>query len=125
MTELKQVYKCSVCGNIVEVTHAGVGQLVCCGQPMELLVEKTTDAGSEKHVPLIEKTKSGVKVSVGATPHPMEETHYIEWIELIAGSAVFRTHLQPGDKPSAEFCVDAEKLEARAYCNVHGLWKSA
>ena len=124
MTELKQVYKCNVCGNIVELVHAGVGQLVCCGQPMELLVEKTADAGAEKHVPIIERTKNGVKVTVGSTLHPMEETHFIEWIELIAGNVVLRTHLQPGEKPSAEFCVDAEKLEARSYCNVHGLWKS-
>lgn len=124
MTELKQVYKCSVCGNIVEITHAGVGQLVCCGQPMELLVEKTTDAGLEKHVPIIEKTKNGVRVTVGATLHPMEDAHFIEWIELIAGNVVYRTYLQPGDKPSAEFCVKAEKITAREHCNVHGLWKS-
>ncbi|NYZ79832.1 desulfoferrodoxin [Candidatus Micrarchaeota archaeon] len=125
MTELKQVYKCSVCGNIVEVLHAGVGQLVCCGQPMDLMVEKTTDVGLEKHVPVIEKTKNGVKVTVGSTLHPMEPAHFIEWVELIAGNVVYRTHLQPGERPEAEFCVDAEKLVARAYCNVHGLWRSA
>ncbi|MEM0372825.1 MAG: desulfoferrodoxin [archaeon] len=125
MTELKQVYKCSVCGNIVELVHAGVGQLVCCGQPMELLVEKSEDAGLEKHVPVIDKTRKGFKVKVGAAPHPMEPEHYIEWIELIADGAVYRQHLQPGEKPEAAFCVKSEKVFARAYCNVHGLWKSA
>lgn len=124
MTKLKEVYKCSICGNIVEVLHAGVGELVCCGQPMELLVEKVQDAGNEKHVPVIEKTSTGVRVKVGSIPHPMEQKHYIEWIELHADEAVFRKFLQPTDKPEAEFCVTAKKLSARDYCNIHGLWKS-
>jgi len=125
MTELKQIYRCNICGNIVEVLHAGVGQLVCCGQPMELLKEKTEDIGLEKHVPVIEKTESGVKVKVGSTPHPMEEKHYIEWIEIIADGRVYRKFLKPGMKPEAEFDVKAEKIEAREYCNIHGLWKSS
>lgn len=124
MTKLKEVYKCSICGNIVEVLHAGVGELVCCGQPMELLVEKVQDAGNEKHVPVIEKTSTGMKVKVGSIPHPMEQKHYIEWIELHADEAVYRKFLQPTDKPEAEFCVTAKKLSARDYCNIHGLWKS-
>jgi superoxide reductase len=124
MTQRKEIYKCNVCGNIVEVLHAGVGELVCCGQPMELLVEKKQDVGNEKHVPVIEKTPGGVKVKVGSIPHPMEEKHYIEWIELHADGIVYRKFLKPGEKPEAEFCVTAETLSAREYCNIHGLWKS-
>ena len=122
MTELSQIYKCSICGNIVEVLHAGVGQLVCCGQPMELLREKTQDLGQEKHVPVIEKTENGVKVMVGSVPHPMEESHYIEWIEIIADGIIQIKTLRPGDAPEAEFCTKAKKIEARELCSVHGLW---
>jgi len=124
MIELNQVYKCNVCGNIVEVLHAGGGQLVCCGQPMELLKEKTEDAGLEKHVPVIEKTNSGVKVKVGSVPHPMEDAHYIEFVEVIADGRIYRKFLGPGDKPEAEFEINAENIKAREYCNVHGLWRS-
>jgi superoxide reductase len=124
MVKLKEVYKCALCGNIVEVLHAGGGELVCCGQPMELLVEKLQDAGNEKHVPVIEKTATGVKVKVGSIPHPMEEKHYIEWIELHADEMIYRKFLKSIDKPEAEFCVTAKKLSARDYCNIHGLWKS-
>ena len=124
MVKLKEVYKCAICGNIVEVVHAGIGELVCCGQPMELLTEKLQDVGNEKHVPVIEKTPTGVKVKVGSIPHPMEEKHYIEWIELHADEAIYRRFLGPMDKPEAEFCVTAKTLSARDYCNIHGLWKS-
>jgi len=124
MTKLKEIYKCNICGNIVQVLHTGVGQLVCCGQPMELLKEKMKDVGLEKHVPVIEKTKDGIKVRVGSVPHPMEEKHYIEWIEVIADGFVYRKFLKPGEKPEAEFCIDAKRIEAREYCNIHGLWKS-
>lgn len=124
MTELKQVYKCNVCGNIVEVVHAGAGELVCCGQPMQLLQENTVDAATEKHVPVIEKTGTGIKVKVGSVPHPMEEKHYIEWIEVIADGCVYRKFLNPGDAPEAEFQISAENITAREYCNLHGLWKS-
>jgi superoxide reductase len=123
MTVQKQIYKCSVCGNIVEVLYAGGGQLVCCGKPMELQTEKTQDAGAEKHVPVIEKTETGVRVKVGSIPHPMEESHYIEWIEIIADGVSYRKFLKPGQPPEAEFCIKAEKIEAREYCNIHGLWK--
>ena len=124
MVELKQVYKCSVCGNIVEVVHASVDQLVCCGQPMKLLVANTVDAAKEKHVPVIEKTKTGVLVKIGAVPHPMIPEHYIEWIEVIADGVVYRQHLKPGEKPEAEFCIKAKKVVAREYCNLHGLWSA-
>lgn len=124
MTELKQIYKCNICGNIVEVLHTGAGELVCCGQPMELKEEKAEEEGQEKHLPVIEKTKTGVKVKVGSVPHPMEEKHYIEWIQVIADGKSCRKFLKPGEKPEAEFEIKAEKIEAREYCNVHGLWKA-
>lgn len=119
-----QVYKCNVCGNITEVLHAGGGELVCCGQPMELLQEKTADAALEKHVPVVETTVGGIKVKVGQVPHPMEEKHYIEWVEILADGNVYRKFLKPGDKPEAEFKIDNEGVIAREYCSVHGLWKS-
>lgn len=125
MTQQKQVYRCSVCGDMVEVLHAGAGELVCCGKPMELLVEKIQDVGAEKHVPVIEKTATGVKIKVGSVPHPMEKEHYIEWVAIIADGMVYRKYLQPGDAPEAEFSIKAETLLARIYCNIHGLWKSA
>jgi superoxide reductase len=119
-----EVYKCSVCGNIVEVVNVGGGQLVCCGQPMELLAEKTTDVGNEKHVPVIEKTTAGFRVKVGSVPHPMEEKHFIQWVQLIADGASYRRFLKPGQAPEAEFCIRGDKVSAREYCNIHGLWKS-
>ena len=125
MTELNQIYKCNICGNIVEVLHVGMGKLVCCGQPMELLEEKTEDVGLEKHVPVIEKTESGIKVKVGSVLHPMEEKHHIEWIEVIADGRVYRKFLKPDDKSEAEFEIKSEKVKAREYCNIHGLWKSS
>jgi len=124
MTQQKQIYKCNICGNIVEVLHPGTGQLVCCGQPMKLLTEKIKDVGREKHVPVIEKIERGIKVKVGSMPHPMEEKHYIEWIEIIADGKSYRQFLKPGDSPEAEFEVEAKSIEAREYCNIHGLWKS-
>ncbi|MFH1450743.1 MAG: desulfoferrodoxin [archaeon] len=124
MTELNQVYKCEICGNIVEMVHAGVGELVCCGQPMQLLKENTVDAAKEKHVPIVEKTETGYKVKVGSVPHPMEEKHYIEWIELLADGKSYKKFLKPGDLPEAEFCTSATSITAREYCNLHGLWKS-
>ena len=125
MTKLNQVYKCNTCGNIVEVVHAGAGELVCCGQPMVLQSENTVEAAEEKHVPVITKIDNGVKVTIGSVEHPMEEMHYIEWIEIIADKKVYRKMLKPGEKPEAEFCVNAENIEAREYCNLHGLWKSS
>ena len=124
MTQRLQVYKCEVCGNIVEILHEGAGELVCCGRPMKLQVEKTEDQGKEKHVPVIEKTKNGILVKVGSVPHPMEEKHYIEWIEVIADGKAYRKFLNPGEKPEAEFEIKADKITAREYCNVHGLWKA-
>ena len=124
MTELNQIYKCSKCGIIVEGLHVGGGQLVCCGEPMELLTEKTNDVGNEKHVPVIEKMEKGYKVRIGSIPHPMEDAHYNEWIELIADGKICRKFLKPGNAPEAEFETSAENVTAREYCNVHGLWKS-
>ena len=123
MTQLNQIYKCEICGNIVEVIHTGAGELVCCGQPMKLLLENTTDAATEKHVPVIEKSDSSITVKVGSVAHPMEEKHYIEFIELLADGRVYRKFLKPGDSPEATFEISAEKVNAREYCNIHGLWK--
>jgi superoxide reductase len=125
MTEKKQIYKCTICGNVVEVLSAGGGSLVCCGEEMHLLEEQTADATKEKHVPVIEKTSTGVKVKVGSIPHPMEEKHYIEWIEIIVDGISYRRFLKPGDAPEAEFPITADKIVAREFCNVHGLWKSS
>ncbi|HOX42074.1 MAG TPA: desulfoferrodoxin [Myxococcota bacterium] len=123
MTERMQIYKCERCGNIVEVLHAGPGQLVCCGVPMKQSVENTVDAAKEKHVPVLTRTADGFRVAVGSVAHPMEEKHWIEWIELVADGVVHRKFLKPGDKPEAVFCVKAQGVSAREYCNLHGLWK--
>jgi superoxide reductase len=124
MTEKLQIYKCEVCGNIVEMLHAGAGELVCCGQPMKLYLANTVDAVKEKHVPVIEKTAAGFKVKVGSVAHPMEEKHYIEWIEVIADGQAYRKFLNPGEAPEAFFEIKAEKVTAREYCNLHGLWQA-
>jgi superoxide reductase len=124
MAERLEVYKCETCGNIVEVLHAGGGELVCCGNPMNLLKENTVDAAKEKHVPVIEKIDGGFKVKVGEVAHPMEEKHYIEWIEIIADGRSCFQFLSPGDAPEATFKTSADKITARAYCNLHGLWKA-
>jgi superoxide reductase len=123
MTKKLQIYKCEICGNIVEVLHEGEGELVCCGQPMKLYKENTTDAALEKHVPVIEKTENGFKIKIGSVAHPMIEEHYIEWIEVIVDGTAYRQFLKPGDAPEAEFCIKADNIIAREYCNIHGLWK--
>ncbi|KJS29456.1 MAG: desulfoferrodoxin [Desulfatitalea sp. BRH_c12] len=124
MTQRLEVYKCNLCGNIVEVLHAGPGELVCCGAPMVCMQENTVDAAKEKHVPVIEKIEGGVKVKVGSAAHPMEEKHYIEWIEIVADGKVYRQFLKPGQAPEAIFMVAADNVTAREYCNIHGHWKS-
>ena len=123
MTRRLQVYKCEICGDMVEVVHEGAGTLVCCGKPMTLQVENTVDAAKEKHVPVIEKTATGIKVKVGSVAHPMEAKHYIEWIEIIADGKAYRQFLSPGDAPEAIFDITADQVTAREYCNIHGLWK--
>ncbi|HUU91862.1 MAG TPA: desulfoferrodoxin [Phycisphaerae bacterium] len=123
MAERLEIYKCELCGNIVEVLTGGVGELVCCDQPMTRLDEQTADATTEKHVPVIETTDDGYRVTVGTVPHPMEAEHYIEWIELLADGVAYRRFLEPGDAPEATFCVRAALVSAREHCNVHGLWK--
>jgi len=117
-----QVYRCEICGNIVELLHVGGGELVCCGEPMTLLRENTTDAAVEKHVPVQEATEGGLKVKVGAVAHPMTEEHHIEWIEVIVDGKTCTQFLKPGQAPEAVFCAQAGVV-ARAYCNLHGLWK--
>ena len=123
MAEKVEIYKCEECGNIVEVIHAGPGALTCCSMPMELQEEKTADAATEKHVPVIEKVDGGCKVKVGSVPHPMEEDHYIEWIEILGDGKAYRQFLKPGDAPEAVFNVEAAGITAREYCNKHKLWK--
>ena len=124
MPDRNQVYKCEVCGVIIEVLHSSKGKLVCCGKPMTLMAENTVDAAKEKHVPVIEKDAGGIKVKVGEVAHPMEEKHYIEWIELVADGKVYRQFLNPGEAPEAYFEVKADKVEAREYCTLHGHWKA-
>ena len=126
MTKLNEIYKCEVCGNIVEVLHAGAGELVCCGQPMKLREANTVDAANEKHVPVVEIADGKIVVKVGSEPHPMEDSHFIEWIEVLEnGEPIARARLKPGDKPEATFCLcKTEDITAREYCNLHGLWRS-
>lgn len=124
MTLRNQIYKCEHCGNIVEVFHSAGGELVCCGQKMSLLEEKMEEVGHEKHIPVIEKTKNGIKIKVGSTAHPMEEKHYIEWIEAIWDGRTYVKFLKPGDLPEAEFDIPTVEVLAREYCNLHGLWKT-
>jgi superoxide reductase len=123
MAKRLQVYKCEICGNIVEVLHEGAGELVCCGEPMKLMEENTVDAAKEKHVPVVEETNEGVKVKVGSVAHPMEEKHYIEWVEVIADGKAYREFLKPGAPPEAAFNLKGLNVTAREYCNVHGLWR--
>lgn len=124
MPKKSEIYKCNACGNIVMVLHGGGSDLVCCGENMVLVKENTVDAAKEKHVPVIEKIEGGYKVKVGSVPHPMEEKHYIEWIELAAGEKSYFQFLKPGDVPEATFMIDAPIVIAREYCNLHGLWKA-
>jgi len=123
MAERLEVYKCEVCGNIVEVLFGGKGELVCCGKPMVLQKENTVDAAKEKHVPVVEKTADSVKVKVGDVAHPMEEKHYIQWVEIIADGKAYRQFLNPGEAPEATFNIQADQVTAREYCTLHGLWK--
>jgi superoxide reductase len=122
MANLNEVYKCNLCGNIVEILHPGAGALVCCNERMALLTENTVDASKEKHVPVIEVGATSITVKVGSVAHPMEAAHFIAWIELIADGKVYRQQLQPGQAPEATFPVIAKQVTAREYCNLHGLW---
>lgn len=124
MAEQGQVYKCELCGNMVEMLSGGLGALVCCGQDMVMMVENTTDAAVEKHVPVIEVSDEGILVNVGSVDHPMTEDHYIEWIELLNEDKVYRVHLTPTSSPKACFPTLKGAVQARAYCNLHGLWKA-
>jgi len=124
MAERMEVYKCDVCGNIVEILVGGKGQLVCCNEPMKQMKENTVDAAKEKHVPVIEKAANGFKVKVGSVPHPMEEKHYIQFVELIVDGRIYRQFLAPGQAPEAFFEITGDNVTAREYCNLHGLWKA-
>lgn len=123
MAERLGVYKCEICGNIVWVMHAGKGELVCCGQPMKLMEAGMVDAAVEKHVPVVEKSDGGVTIKVGSVPHPMEDTHYIEWIEARTENMSYIKFLKPGEAAEASFPIEEDGLVAYEYCNIHGLWK--
>jgi len=126
MTKNKnEVYKCIVCGNIIEVLHAGGGELVCCNKPMIFQKENTVDASVEKHIPIIEKTENSIKVIVGEIEHPMSNDHHIEWIEILVDGKSYRKFLKVGDIPQVKFHINGKNIIARAYCNLHGLWKNA
>ncbi len=125
MTQIDEIYKCEICGNVVCVVESGVGVLVCCGQDMKLMESQTEEKeGKEKHVPVVKIEDNKVKVNVGSIDHPMEEGHFIELIQIIRyGSIIATKRLKPGDKPYAEFCLNvSENLKARIFCNIHGLW---
>ena len=125
MTKLRELYRCEICGNIVEVVHEGAPSLVCCGKPMIKLEAKTEDKGQEKHVPVVEKTDSGITVKVGSIEHPMEDGHYIKFIELLLKDKIMRKELKPGEAPEVKFCaIESDVIEAREFCSVHGLWKN-
>lgn len=126
MTNLRELFKCNICGNVVEIVHPGAPALVCCGQPMEKLIAKTEDMGNEKHVPVVEEAEGGITVKVGSVPHPMEEKHYIKFIEVLTVCKVLRAELDPGKPAEAFFAVKPEKVrEVREYCNIHGLWTTS
>jgi len=124
MAQLKEVYKCEICGNIIEVLHAGGGKFICCGKEMKLMKENSVEAAVEKHVPVIEQKGSTVTVAVGSVEHPMEEKHYIEFIEIMTDAKIYRQYLKPGEKPVATFSIEGKVAGAREYCNLHGLWKN-
>ena len=124
MAKLNEVYRCNICGNIVEILQGGKGQLVCCGENMELLEENTKDASLEKHVPVKEVEGDKITVKIGSAEHPMDDDHYIDWIEVLVDDKVYRQNLKPGDKPVAVFNVSGNDVKARAYCNLHDLWST-
>lgn len=124
MAKKNEIYKCEKSGLMVEVLQDAEGTPMCCGEPMKLLRENTTDGAKEKHVPVVEKIEGGYRVTVGSVEHPMTDAHYIQWIELVTPMGVLRHNLTPQDKPVAEFKTDAAEVEAREYCNLHGLWKA-
>ena len=119
-----EVFKCGKCGKIVMVVSDGGGQLVCCGMPMTKQIENTVDASTEKHVPVVEPHPQGIRVKVGSVPHPMEEAHHIQWIEVISGPSLYVKGLKPGEKPEAVFPVSSKDIKVREYCNLHGLWSN-
>ncbi|MBL7132003.1 MAG: desulfoferrodoxin [Candidatus Omnitrophica bacterium] len=125
MTQLRELYRCEICGNIVEIAHEGAPALVCCGQPMVRLEAKTEDTGAEKHVPVVQETDDGIEVKVGSIEHPMEEKHYIKFIEILLKDRIMRKELKPGEVPEAKCCAPKlDVLEVREFCTVHGLWRN-
>jgi len=124
MSDTKDFYRCSVCGNLVEVINNGGGELVCCGQPMNLLKANTSDGAVEKHVPVAVRNGNQLHVTVGSVAHPMTEAHYIQWICITQGNKTQHVSLQPGQDPAADFVVGDGPITIYEYCNLHGLWKA-
>ena len=125
MTKLRELYRCEICGNVVEIAQEGASALVCCNKPMIKLEAKTEDEGQEKHVPVIEEADNGIKVKVGSIGHPMEEKHYIKFIEILLKDKIMRKELKPGQVPEAKYCaLKSDILEVREFCIIHGLWKN-
>ncbi|MDR1045546.1 MAG: desulfoferrodoxin [Candidatus Adiutrix sp.] len=124
MAERYSIFKCEPCGDIIESLYDGGGTVTCCGKPATLMAAGAVDASREKHVPVISKIPGGYQVKVGSATHPMEEKHYIMWIDLLAGDYCLRKFLKPGEAPEAEFKTEAAEVAARAYCNLHGLWQA-
>jgi superoxide reductase len=123
MAKKSEIYKCSVCGNIIEILHEGAGTLTCCEKEMIKMEEKTSEEGNEKHKPILEKNDEGVAVKVSSIPHPMEDSHFIEWVEITTNKGTSKKFLKPGEKPEEKFPVGEEVIKVRSYCNLHGLWK--
>ena len=125
MAEKYGIYKCGKCGNIAQVLHAEKPPVMCCGKPMDRLVANTVDAAQEKHGPVVEKIDGGYHVKVGSVDHPMTPEHWIVWIELVAenGTLIQRKFLDPSDSPEATFLTNEDKVIAREFCNLHGLWE--
>jgi len=122
MAEKMGIYKCEICGNIVEVLHAGMGVLVCCGQNMTLLPEKVTEQGNEKHLPVIEQNGNEYHIKVGEIQHPMLDEHHIEWIDAVTEKEVLRKFLKAGEVPEMVFSTKYKLIKVREHCNIHGLW---
>lgn len=124
MSDKHHVYRCEECGRVVEVVEAGRGTLTCCDMPMKHLAENTVDASKEKHVPVATREGSSFHVKVGSVPHPMTAEHLIEWVEVLTEEATCRVELSPGQPPEVKLPATKGAAVIRAYCNLHGLWKT-
>ncbi len=118
------IYKCDKYGIIAQIMTTGAGKLVCCETSMDKMIENTTDAAKEKHIPVVEKIGNRLEVKVGSVNHPMNEDHFIQWVEVVGNEESFLKFLSYTDKPEAVFDLECDEFYVRAYCNLHGLWRS-